>query len=36
MTSAVLRGAGIGDEVDIMASFVGRYFGLKAYGRSMG
>jgi MFS family permease len=33
---AVLCGLGVGAEVDLMAFFVSRYFGLKAYGRIYG
>jgi MFS family permease len=33
---AVLCGIGVGAEVDLMAFFVGRYFGLKAYARIYG
>jgi MFS family permease len=33
---AVLCGMGIGAEVDLMAFFVSRYFGLKAYGKIYG
>ena len=33
---AVLCGIGVGAEVDLMAFFVGRYFGLRAYGRIYG
>ena len=29
-------GIGVGAEVDLMAFFVGRYFGLRAYGRIYG
>jgi len=33
---AALCGAGIGAEIDLMAFFVSRYFGLKAYGKIYG
>jgi MFS family permease len=33
---AALCGIGVGAEVDLMAFFVGRYFGLRAYGRIYG
>jgi MFS family permease len=33
---AALCGAGIGAEIDLMAFFIGRYFGLKAYGKIYG
>ena len=36
VAGAVLCGAGIGAEIDLMAFFVSRYFGLKAYGRIYG
>ncbi len=36
LAGAVLCGLGVGAEVDIMAFFVSRYFGLKAYGRIYG
>lgn len=36
LLGAVLCGMGIGAEVDLMAFFVSRYFGLKAYGKIYG
>jgi MFS family permease len=36
LLGAALCGAGIGAEIDLMAFFVGRYFGLKAYGKIYG
>ena len=33
---AALCGAGIGAEIDLMAFFISRYFGLKAYGKIYG
>ncbi len=36
LAGAVLCGLGVGAEVDLMAFFVSRYFGLKAYGRIYG
>ncbi len=36
LLGAVLCGLGVGAEVDIMAFFVSRYFGLKAYGKIYG
>jgi MFS family permease len=36
VTGAALWGIGIGAEVDMMAFFVSRYFGLRAYGRLYG
>jgi MFS family permease len=36
LVSAALCGAGIGAEIDLMAFFISRYFGLKAYGRIYG
>lgn len=36
LAGAVLCGLGVGAEVDIMAFFVSRYFGLKAYGKIYG
>ena len=36
MLGAALCGMGIGAEVDMMAFFVSRYCGLKAYGRLYG
>jgi len=36
LAGAALCGAGIGAEIDLMAFFVGRYFGLKAYGKIYG
>lgn len=36
LAGAVLCGVGVGAEVDLMAFFVSRYFGLKAYGRIYG
>ena len=36
LIGAALCGAGIGAEIDQMAFFIGRYFGLKAYGKIYG
>src|SRR5262245_21720257 len=36
LVGAALCGAGIGAEIDLMAFFISRYFGLKAYGRIYG
>jgi MFS family permease len=36
LAGAVLCGAGIGAEIDMMAFFVSRYFGLKGYGKIYG
>ena len=36
LVGAVLCGAGIGAEIDLMAFFISRYFGLKAYGKVYG
>ncbi len=36
LVGAVLCGMGIGAEIDLMAFFVSRYFGLKAYGKIYG
>jgi MFS family permease len=36
MIGAALCGAGIGAEIDLMAFFISRYFGLKAYGKIYG
>jgi MFS family permease len=36
LLGAILCGVGVGAEVDLMAFFVSRYFGLKAYGRIYG
>ena len=36
LIGAVLCGAGIGAEIDLMAFFLSRYFGLKAYGKIYG
>lgn len=36
LLGAVLLGVGVGAEVDIMAFFVSRYFGLKSYGKIYG
>jgi MFS family permease len=36
LIGAVLCGAGIGAEIDLMAFFLSRYFGLKAYGKVYG
>lgn len=36
LLGAALCGAGIGAEIDLMAFFVGRYFGLKAFGKIYG
>ena len=36
LVGAVLCGAGIGAEIDLMAFFLSRYFGLKAYGKIYG
>jgi len=36
LVGAALCGAGIGAEIDLMAFFVSRYFGLKAYGKIYG
>ena len=36
LLGAALCGAGIGAEIDLMAFFVSRYFGLKAYGKIYG
>jgi MFS family permease len=36
LIGAMLCGAGIGAEIDLMAFFVSRYFGLKAYGKIYG
>ena len=36
LLGAALCGAGIGAEIDLMAFFVGRYFGMKAYGKIYG
>jgi MFS family permease len=36
LIGAALCGAGIGAEIDLMAFFISRYFGLKAYGRIYG
>jgi MFS family permease len=36
LVGAALCGAGIGGEIDLMAFFISRYFGLKAYGRIYG
>lgn len=36
LLGAILCGIGVGAEVDLMAFFVSRYFGLKAYGRIYG
>jgi MFS family permease len=36
LIGAALCGAGIGAEIDLMAFFIGRYFGLKAYGKIYG
>jgi hypothetical protein len=36
LLGAALCGAGIGAEIDLMAFFVGRYFGLKAFGKIRG
>src|SRR5262245_46043327 len=36
IAGAVLCGAGIGAEIDMMAFFLSRYFGLKAYGKIYG
>src|SRR5262249_11536801 len=33
---AILCGAGIGAEIDLMAFFLSRYFGLKSYGKNYG
>ncbi|HSR78697.1 MAG TPA: MFS transporter [Xanthobacteraceae bacterium] len=36
LIGAILCGAGIGAEIDLMAFFLSRYFGLKAYGKIYG
>jgi len=36
LIGAALCGAGIGAEIDLMAFFIGRFFGLKAYGKIYG
>ena len=36
LAGAVLCGMGIGAEIDLMAFFISRYFGLKAYGKIYG
>jgi MFS family permease len=36
LAGAVLCGLGVGADVDLMAFFISRYFGLKAYGRIYG
>jgi MFS family permease len=36
LIGAALCGAGIGAEIDLMAFFIGRYFGLRAYGKIYG
>ncbi len=36
LIGSALCGAGIGAEIDLMAFFIGRYFGLKAYGKIYG
>ena len=36
VVGAILCGAGIGAEIDLMAFFLSRYFGLKAYGKIYG
>jgi MFS family permease len=36
LIGAILCGAGIGAEIDLMAFFISRYFGLKAYGKIYG
>jgi MFS family permease len=36
LIGAALCGSGIGAEIDLMAFFIGRYFGLKAYGKIYG
>ena len=36
LAGAVLCGAGIGAEIDLMAFFISRYFGLRAYGKIYG
>jgi MFS family permease len=36
LVGAALCGAGIGAEIDLMAFFISRYFGLKAYGKIYG
>ncbi len=36
LVGAILCGAGIGAEIDLMAFFISRYFGLKAYGKVYG
>lgn len=36
LIGSALRGAGIGAEIDLMAFFISRYFGLKAYGKIYG
>jgi MFS family permease len=36
IVGAILCGAGIGAEIDLMAFFLSRYFGLKAYGKIYG
>jgi MFS family permease len=36
LLGAVLCGAGIGAEIDLMAFFISRYFGLKSYGKIYG
>jgi MFS family permease len=36
LLGALLCGAGIGAEIDLMAFFISRYFGLKAYGKIYG
>jgi MFS family permease len=36
LVGAALCGAGIGAEIDLMAFFISRYFGLRAYGRIYG
>lgn len=36
LAGAALCGAGIGAEIDLMAFFISRYFGLKAYGKIYG
>jgi MFS family permease len=36
LIGSALCGAGVGAEIDIMAFFISRYFGLKAYGRIYG
>jgi MFS family permease len=36
LIGAALCGAGIGAEIDLMAFFISRYFGLKAYGKIYG